>query len=174
MFVPMPLPQLCSPRMGRCGRSKQGALLVEVVVATAVAVTVAAFISGAVALLVSARTTLIVDTQKLFRAEEGYELMRLLRDEQWSNIATLVPGTHYGLIVSTTTVAINGNPEVLPEGLVRTITIQPLYRTVAGTIVPVGTAGAAIDNNGRHLEVAVTDGQSTTTVRAVLTNLFSR
>lgn len=148
---------------------EQGVFLVEVLIAVSIAVTVAVFVSATIALFVTVREGLTQEARKYYLAEEGYEIVRFLRDEDWDTITSLTAGQHYGLAVSTTTLAITTAPEVTAGAYTRTIVVGPLRRATNGEIV---SSGGTVDNQGRTVEVFVVDGRGTTTLKAILVNLW--
>ena len=112
-------------------------------------------------------------TQALYLAEEGLELVRFVRDDDWSNIGTLSAGVPYALALSSTAIGVTTIPEI--EGVFRrTFTISNVYRNPStDDIVASTTAGSVADINSKYITVNVTWGSPTTTVSltGILTNL---
>jgi len=148
-----------------------GITLVEVLVGVSILTIVGIFIGVSVSHFALARNNILHDTKKMYLAEEGYEIVRILRDGNWSNISSLGAGNIYYLGVATTTLAITSVPEIIDERYLRLFFVEPVYRNSTGGIVSVGDAGAVLDNNSRQVSVQVGDDVSTTTVKALLVNL---
>jgi prepilin-type N-terminal cleavage/methylation domain-containing protein len=148
----------------------KGMSLVEVIIASAIASLVAIFVGVTVAQFASVRAGILNDTKKLYLAEEGYEIIRLIRDEDWSVLSVIPQQTYYHLQVSTTTLGIGLTPEIIDGEYIRSFRLLPLYRNNQGNIVSSTTSGATSDNNGRELYIYVADDSGTTTLRSLLMN----
>ena len=151
----------------------EGTTLVEVLVGVSIVAIVSIFVGLSVYQFSVVRNNILDDTNKLYLAEEAYEIIRFLRDADWSNISGLTNNTSYYLQVSTTTVAIGGSAEVIDGKFNRSFLVQPVYRNNSGDIVASTTSGASIDTDAKHLFIYVGDNKSTTTMQAVLVNLPS-
>ena len=151
--------------------NKRGVALVEVLIGVSLITIVVAFVGLAVTQFVNIRNVILSDTKKMYLAEEGYEIIRFLRDENWSNISGLTNNTYYFLQVSTTTVSIGGSSELIDGMYNRSFLVQPVYRNNSGSIVAANGAGAALDSDTKKLIVYVSDVNGTTSVSALLTNL---
>lgn len=148
-----------------------GVALVEVLIGVSLVAIIGVFISLTVTQYVNTRNIILSDTNKVYLAEEGYEIIRFLRDENWTNISGLSNNTRYYLQVSTSTITIGGTSELIDGKYSRSFLLQPVYRSATGNIVPSGTSGAVLDADARNLFVYVADNNSTTTFEAVVTNL---
>lgn len=76
-------------------KNKQGFMLIEVVVATAIII-----VSVLVAMSVTQKSVYVSrqalhTSQASFLLEEGAEVVRILRDSNWTNISSLTAGTNY-------------------------------------------------------------------------------
>lgn len=152
---------------------QQGISLIEVLVAVSILSVALVFINYTITLFVSARTELLADAKTLYLAEEGYELVRALRDDNWSTIDGLSLDTDYALSVSTTTLGLGSVPELIDDEYRRRFEVRALYRDSGDDDVTASTTpGAVVDANGRELIVTVGGPTGTTSVRAILTNLF--
>lgn len=151
--------------------NKRGVALVEVLIGVSLITIVVAFVGLAVTQFVNTRNVILSDTKKMYLAEEGYEIVRYLRDENWSNISNLTNNTYYFLQVSTTTLSIGGSSELIDGVYNRSFLVQPVYRNNSGSIVAANGAGAALDSDTKKLIVYVSDVNGTTSVSALLTNL---
>lgn len=150
-----------------------GVSLVEVLVGVSIGALVAVFLVAGVQQYVAVRTVMLAEVQRAYLAEEGYELIRFLRDESWTNVSTLSTGTWYGLALSSGDITSTTTPEVVNGEYHRTFQVAPLYRfadgSVAGTSDP---GGATEDTNGRFVTVRVVGSQGTTTMESIVTNIF--
>ena len=151
----------------------EGTTLVEVLVGVSIVAIVSIFVGLSVYQFSVVRNNILDDTNKLYLAEEAYEIIRFLRDADWSNISGLTNNTSYYLQVSTTTVAVGGSYEIIDNKFNRSFLVQPVYRNNSGDIVASTTSGASIDTDAKHLFIYVGDNKSTTTMQAVLVNLPS-
>ena len=150
-----------------------GVSLVEVIVAIVIIFLVSIFSSIAVTQLVETRSVMLHDTRMLYLAEEGYELVRFIRDDDWEQFAALDTDNPHYLAIGSSTIAVTTDPEVVASTYQRSFFLRHLYRDSAGIIVTATTSGATLDPAGRIVEVVVTDGRSTTTVQSILFDIFS-
>ena len=152
--------------------NQSGFGLVEIVVAVTIITIVSIFISLTITQVIQARTVMLQDTHKLYLAEEGYEMVRFLRDDSWSAISSLSYDQAYYFDSSTTTIALSVDPEVIGQ-YTRSFRLLPVYRSGAGEIVDGGEIGATIDEGSRFVRVHVVDDNGTTTVEAIMANIFT-
>ena len=151
--------------------NNRGVALVEVLIGISLITIVGVFIGVTITQYVATRNIILSDTNKAYLAEEGYEIIRFLRDENWSNISGLSNNTYYYLQVSTSTLSIGGTPELINSKYHRSFKVQSIYRNASGNIVDSSVAGSVLDTDARNLFVYVADENSTTTFEAILTNL---
>lgn len=158
---------------GRRQRHQFGISLIEVLVGVTVLSVSLIFINYTITLFVTAREELLADTRALYLAEEGYELVRALRDNNWNSIAGLDLDTYYALTPATTSIAISGTvPEIIDDEYRRSFEVRALYRDADDDIVASTSPGSSPDGNGREVIVRVGGPVGTSTVRGVVTNLF--
>lgn len=151
--------------------SSRGITLVEVLVAVGIVSLASIFISLTVFQFAQSRKELLHETDKMYLAEEGYEIIRLLRDDNWVNLSVLTPNTDYYLQVSDTTLAIGTVPEIINGRYTRLFKLLPVYRN--STTQEIVSSGGVLDNNSFKVEVSVGDSNGTTTVEALLVNFSS-
>lgn len=149
----------------------RGISLVEVLVGVSLIGVVGIFIGITITQFAQIRNNILTDTNKVYLTEEGYEIVRLLRDDNWTNISNLSLNTPYFLQVSTTTLAIGGSSELIDGRYNRGFLVQSIYRNGSGDIVASTTSGAIIDTDARELSVYVGDNNGTNTIKAILVNL---
>lgn len=157
--------------MYKAPKNYQGVALVEVLIGVSLLAVVGVFVGMTVTQFVTTRNEILAQAKKVYLAEEGYETIRLLRDEDWSNISSLSANTYHYLQVTTSSVAIGGSSESIDGQYQRSFLIQPIYRNAAGDIVASTTVGSAVDSDSKKIFIYVSDNNSTTTVNAVLTHL---
>ena len=122
---------------------------------------------------IEARKTLLVNLEVAYLVEEGYEIIRHIRDENWTTLSAVpINATRY-LSVSTTTRAIATSPEVIDTDFRRSFKLQSVYRNSNDDIVAATAPGATLDSDAREVEVSVAGPNGTTTFEAILTNLYS-
>lgn len=159
--------------MKNFSRPQAGITLIEIVVAIAIIASIVIAVGYAVTTYVEARSHLLIDTKAMYLAEEGYEIVRSLRDDDWSNIGSLANGTIYYLDVTATTIAVGATAEVIDADFVRSFMLELVYRNASDDIVAAATPGATIDPGSKLLIMSVASPNGTTTVQAILTNLYA-
>jgi len=144
--------------------------LVEVLIGVSLVTVIGVYVGITVSQSVQVRNEIIDNTNKVYLAEEGYEIIRLLRDENWSNLSSLSLNTPYHLQVATTTLAIGGSSEIIDNKYSRNFLVQSVYRDGSGNIVASTTSGSAVDTDTLNIFVYVGDSNSTTSMQGVLAN----
>ena len=154
---------------------KTGFTLVEAVVSVAVIGIVLVSLSGVSAFLTRASNGNTAKIQALFLAEEGIEIMRILRDQGWTtNIASISLNSPFYLSFtggnwqkSATNVFIDGLFE-------RKVTLESVQRDSSSNIV---SSGGTVDPNIKKIIVSVswsTRGATTTkSLSTYLANNFN-
>ncbi len=151
----------------------RGISLIEVVVGVSIMAFVLLFLLLTMTLFLETRAKILNDTKSLYLAEEGIEVLRHVRDDNWNDIAGLTIDTPHFLSISTTSIAITSTPEVIDGGWQREVVFHELYRDSAtDDVVASTTGGSYVDTDGRVAIVRVGYAGSTTTVQTILTNLF--
>ncbi len=149
----------------------RGITLVEVMVAVGIVSLASIFIGLTVFQFAESRKELLHDTDKMYLAEEGYEMIRLLRDEDWANLSILTLNTDYYLQVDDTNLAIGTVPEIINGRYTRLFKLLRVYRNA--TTKEIVSSGGVLDDASLKLEVSVGDSNGTTTVEALLVNFSS-
>lgn len=149
----------------------KGITAVEALVAVAIAALVIIFSTHAIVYFVSTGSDLVEKTQALYLAEEGLEVMRLIRDEDWDNIDILTAGERYYLSIDATSASTTDTPEVIGQ-FTRSIVVEEVYRSTNNDdIVPSGSPSSAIDPETVLVTSFVAWDTTTTTLRTYLTDL---
>lgn len=152
--------------------SQKGITLIEVMVGISILAVSLVFIGYTITLYVTVRDEMLADAQAVYLAEEGYELVRLIRNDDWNTLEALAVDTPHALSVTTTTVSVAAPPEIIDGKFVRTFELRELYRDGDDDVVASTTAGSTTDEEGRELWVRVGSEYGTTTMRAIITNVF--
>lgn len=148
---------------------QRGVTLIEVVIAIAIISIMIVVVGYSVMTYVDARAQLLDNTKKLYLAEEGIELLRVLRDEDWTAIESLTVDDTYGFSVSTTTIATTGAIEEIDGTFYRSFVVSVVRRDANDDIDFSG--GGTIDSDTRLVTVSVFGPTSTTSLSAILTNI---
>lgn len=149
-----------------------GVTLVEVLVGISIVVMMLVAIGLAVNNYVAARTALLSDTKAAYLAEEGYEIVRALRDNNWATMSGLTTGTTYYLSVATSTIAVTNTPEVIDGEYLRSFVVYDAYRNGSDDITSSTTVGASADTDMKEVHVSVGGPSGTSTFTGLLGNLF--
>jgi prepilin-type N-terminal cleavage/methylation domain-containing protein len=152
--------------------TQSGVTLVEVITGVAIVSIILIAIGFSVQTYVETRNTLLVNLEAAYLAEEGYETIRHIRDEDWTTVSALPINTTRYLSVSTTTRAFSTTPEVIDTSYRRSFKLQSVYRNGSDDIVASTAPGATLDSDSREVEVSVAGPNGTTTFEAILTNLY--
>ncbi len=150
-------------------KDQAGVSLVEVMIAIAIIAIMIVVVGYSVLTYVDARTQLLDDTKGLYLAEEGVELLRALRDEDWNTIDVLTLGDTYGFTVSTTTIGIAGAAEIIDGAFHRSFVVSEVRRDGNDDIDLSG--GGSVDPDTRSVTVSVFGPTGTTSLTSILTNV---
>lgn len=157
--------------MWRNNVRQSGVSLIEVIIATSVVAIMIVAVGFSVTAYVSARAALLNDAKSLYLAEEGYEILRALRDDDWSVIEALTVGDTYSFDMAPTTMAISPTIEVIDGEFYRSFVVDTVERDGNDDIDFSG--GGAADAGARLVTVSVFGPTGTTSLSAVLTNLHA-
>lgn len=150
----------------------RGMGILEVVVAVSIVTVVLVFFSNTFVQFINAGKQVSEKTQALYLAEEGLELLRFVRDNNWADISTLTVGTSYSLLLNSS-VGITTTPEV--TGIFRrTFVVSNVYRNAStDDIVASTTVGAVADTQAKYITMNVAWGTPTSTISltTILTHL---
>lgn len=152
---------------------QKGITIIEVVIGATILSAVIIFIGYAVTLYIDARENMLNDTAVLYLAEEGYELVRSIRDDDWNTLDVLTLNTEYGFNVTSSNISVVASPEIIDSTYRRTFKLRALYRDSDGDVASSTTPGAAVDAESRELVIVVGSENGTSTLEAVITNLFA-
>ena len=152
---------------------QQGITLIEVLAALSIIAVMVVVIGFSVTSFVDARSELLNNTKAVYLAEEGYEILRALRNDDWSIIDALVIGDTNYFAVATTTIAVSGTPEVIDGEFYRSFKLSSVYRDGDDDITDSTTPGAVVDTEILEVTVSVFGPTGTTSLTAILSNIFA-
>jgi len=150
-----------------------GVTLIEVVLGVSIVALMVVTIGFSVNAYVNARTALLDNMKATYLAEDGYEIIRALRDTDWNTIDALSVNTLHYLSVSTSTIAATTTPEVIDTKFRRSFVLRNVYRNGSDDIVASTTVGATIDDGVRSVEIYVSSPNGTTSLEAILANVHA-
>ncbi|MDZ7726614.1 MAG: hypothetical protein U5L75_03485 [Candidatus Campbellbacteria bacterium] len=152
---------------------QKGIGLIEVLIATTILTLIVFAFTSSLSLYSSASVDATKRTQATFLAEEGLEVVRMLRDESWSNnIEPQSSDTDYGFSFDTSTSdwSITSGPETFGE-FTRTLVFGDVYRDSNDDIVTDGSG--TFDPDSRFVTVEVTWDSRRGEQRVVLESLVN-
>lgn len=152
---------------------QQGITLIEVIVAVGIVAVAIVAIGFSVNAFVEARTALLHNTKALYLVEEGYEILRALRDDDWNTLDALSLDSPHYFDVSTTTLAVSGTPEVIDGIYYRSFEFTAVYRDGNDDVTASTTPGATVDNDIREVEISVFGPNGTSSLTALISNLYA-
>ncbi len=107
-------------------------------------------------------------------SEEGIEVLKFLRDEQWSSVGSLSPSTDYYLQFDGADWNITTTPQFTDPRFERKFTVENVNRDANGNIV---LSGGTLDNGTKKIVMTVSwrtqEGTTTKDLSAYLTNIFN-
>lgn len=150
--------------------TSKGVSVIEVLVGVAILGVALVFISHTIALFASSELRVLEQTQALYLAEEGQEIMRYLRDEDWSNISNLTTGVTYYFDVATTSLATTNTVETINGTYTRSVVVESVRRDGNDDVV---ASGGTADPGSRVVTVTVSWGSDSVSLESILSNLYN-
>lgn len=150
---------------------QRGVTLIEVIVAISLIAIIVIVVGLSVTTYVTAREQLLNDLKAMYLAEEGYEIIRALRDEDWNIIDSFVVGNVNYLKISPSDIDVGGGPELIDGQFSRSFVVQPVARNANDDIVSSTTPGSVIDTGAREIHVSVSGPSGISTFTTILTNI---
>lgn len=153
----------------RAKRDQQGVTAVEIMLGVSLAALVLVFTTHTIMRFVNVGRDVADRTQALYLAEDGLELARYVRDDDWTAFSGLTSGNTYYLSVDSTDVTIGGTPEVIDSRFTRSVTVTDVERDTNDDLV---TSGGTSDSDSRFVTVTVSWGSGESiTLRTLLGNI---
>ena len=153
-------------------QSSAGSGLIEVMIGIAVLTTVVIGVVSSFQYMVRTSAETAHATQAQFLLEEGLEAMRIRRDDAWSNLSSLTPGTWYTLFWNGTTWTTSAGTISIDGIFDRRVKIDTVRRDGDDDIAASGT----LDPNTYKVTASVSwntgTASTTRTLSTYLTNIF--
>lgn len=135
--------------------NRRGITSLEVVIGVSIAALIIAFSANAVTLFLTSAREVTERTQALYLAEEGLELVRFVRDEDWSEIAGLTTNDTHHLDISAGSIGTTASPETIGD-FSRSFTVSNVYRdATTDDIVASTTGGSVADTSSKYVTATV-------------------
>jgi hypothetical protein len=147
-------------------KKSRGVTAVEVAIGVSIAALVLVYAMTTIGLFINAGRTASERTKAVYLVEDGFELLRYVRDGSWNTISGLSSNTTYYLSVTGTGVYVVTTPQTI-DGFTRSFRISNVYRNSSDDIVASTTSGSSADTSSKYITMTVTGGVSTTTVSMV-------
>lgn len=147
--------------------------MVEVLVGVSILAGIAVSVGLAVSTYTDFRNQLLTEAKTTYLAEEGYEILRAIRDDDWNTLDALSVDTTYYLDVTPTTLGVTATPEVIDSDYTREFVLRNLYRNGSDDVVESTAPGASIDADSRIVEVTVTGPDGDITLTSILSNVHN-
>ncbi len=159
-------------------KKEKGMSLVEVIIASAIVLSALISIMGVYSAMATLSLRNTDSIQATFLAEEGVEIVRILRDKSWSNIASTTNYATYSFYwnnasstwVSTTTI-------IKTDMFQRTAVYSPVYRDTNFNITTSSSSPATLDPNSRKISITISwpssNGTSTKVLDSYMFNTFN-
>ena len=138
---------------------KRGLTGIEVLIGVSIVALILVFTTHTIARFINVGAETSEKIQALYLAEEGIEMVRYIRDDQWSHISSLTDGTTYYLDVTPAAIATSTTKEVIGQ-FTRSFVLEPVERNGANDIVVSGTP----DPTSKYVTVTVTWDTPTSSV----------
>lgn len=154
-------------------KAKKGMTIIEILVALGI-VSLGFFAINYLVLLGFQTNVIGVSyTKGILYAQEGLEVMRILKNQDWqNNIAPLNPGTSYYPVLSGSTWSLQTtSPGLIDNLFARIITVEDVYRDTDDNIASSGT----LDPNTKKVTVTLSwqhsTGQKVIAIPAYIANI---
>jgi Tfp pilus assembly protein PilV len=150
----------------------RGVSLVEVMIGVTIILLILLAIGATLTLTKQAGTQALRSTQATYLAEDGYELVRLLRDTDWNSVAALPVDVPHQFEISGGALNVTTGTSTTHGIFTRTMTFRSAYRDSNDALVASTTSGAVIDSGTRLVEIVVSwDTDKSTRIDSIVTNL---
>jgi len=150
----------------------KGFTVIEILVGVSLLALIVIFTTHSLTLHFASGALVQQKTKALYLAEEGQEILRYLRDEDWNAITDLTADTQYYFAVATSTVATTTSLELIDTRYTRSFVLREAYRDANDDLVASTTGGSSIDTGSYIAEVSVVWGANSVSLDGLLTNVF--
>ena len=152
----------------------KGVTIVEILVGVSLLALIVVFITHTLNLYFSTGTLLQEKTRASYLAYEGQEIMRYIRDEDWTVVSALTLDTTHYFDVGAATMTTTATPELIDGTYTRSVIVHNTYRDANDDLVASTTVGASIDTGGRIVVTKVQWGaDNEIRLESLLTNIFN-
>lgn len=152
-------------------QTTRGISLIEVIIGVTILSLLVISMSQVVGVFVSGTKTALERVEAVYLAEEGLEMLRFMRDDDWNNIDSLALNTTLYLDVTTTTISTSVTPEVV-RGFTRSFEVSEVPRESGSHDVAFGGGGGTyIDPDSVLVTTTVAGPTATVTLSTLLTNI---
>lgn len=148
---------------------------IEMAVGVSIAGVILVYTMYSIMQFVNSARDITQKTEAIYLAEDGLELVRFMRDEDWTTLSGFTLNTPLYVAVSAAAIVPTTTPEIV-DGFTRSFTMQNLYRNSStDDIVASTTGGSIIDPNGRYVTMTVGWGTAGEYVAlsTILTNIHN-
>ncbi len=155
-------------------KQSKGVTLIEVAIGVSILSIVVIMLIHSMTLFLDTRGEILRKEKALFLTEEGIEMMRYIRDEDWNVLSTdLSSDTIYYFDVSASRVGTTTAQEVVDSSYYRQFELHDVYRDNTSDDIVASTSGSSyVDTGSKELVVRVGYDGGTTTLKTILTNIF--
>ncbi len=153
--------------------NQKGITAIEIVFGVSIAGIILVFGINAIVLFVNSARAVTEQTQALYLVEDGLELIRFARDNNWAQISVLPLNTTRYLNVTNASVVPTATPEII-NGFTRSFKVNNVYRDPATDDIVASTSpGSVADSDSKYVTMTVTWGTSGKKVEleTILTNI---
>ena len=150
----------------------KGVSIVEVLFGVSLFALITIFTTQTIALFLDNADRAQAEMHAVYLAEEGLEVVRYLRDDDWNTIADLAVDTTYYLAITASSLAVVTVPETIDGTYARSFVLREVYRDGNDDIVASTTAGAVVDTGSKTVHMHVAWGSELVSLQTLLTNIF--
>jgi hypothetical protein len=148
-----------------------GITSVEVVIGVSIAALIVVYAMNSISLYVNGARDVSDKTQALYLAEEGLELVRFIRDQNWTNISSLTINTPYYIGITGTNITTTTTPQTFGI-FTRSFTVQNVYRDSSSSdIVSSSTGGSVADTSSKYVTVTVAWSTKSLSLTSIVTDI---
>jgi len=152
----------------------KGVSVIEVMIALVIFSLIFSFIFTTFTLFFESQRLTLHSTQALYLAEEGQEMLRYLRDDNWMAFSSLTLNTPYYLDVASSSITTSNTPEVIDGMFTRSFMLTEAHRNNAHDLVDSGASGAVVDPESFIVVMNVEWGSGRVVeLHALITNLHN-
>jgi type II secretory pathway pseudopilin PulG len=151
----------------------RGITSIEVVIGVSIAGIVLVYAMYAITQFINSARDVGIRTQALYLAEDGLELVRYMRDKNWTTFSTIPLNTTRYLTITSTDILPTTTTETIGN-FTRSFQVSNVYRnTTTDDIVASTTGGSAADTESKYVTMTVSWGTAgeTLSLSTILVNL---